>query len=167
MNEFWLFLLVFWWCMFNNKGKDFIACLKVLLLRVIFERKKKGQKRVKFQKENIFTGFSNLHSLDLCKFTNIIPKRFIEQNISYNWNSTLIFFFYFQSECLKHLLHNLRSDKGLLCDPALALNRDGTRASPSSKASSSKTLVNCEKGAQHLSVCGGSTSTNDTYKLGK
>jgi len=70
-----------------------------------------------------------------------------------------------KSECLKHLLHNLRSDKGLLCDPALALNRDGTRASPSSKASSSKTLVNCEKGAQHLSVCGGSTSTNDTYKL--
>ena len=31
---------------------------------------------------------------------------------------------------MKHLLHNLRSDKGLLCDPALALNRDGTRVSP-------------------------------------
>ena len=50
--------------MLNNKGKDFIACWKVPLLRVIFERKKKGQKRVKFQKENIFAGFSNLHSLD-------------------------------------------------------------------------------------------------------
>ena len=89
-------------------------------------------------------------------------------DIAYKSNSPLIYFLsLFQSECLKHLLHNLRSDKGLLCDPALALNRDGTRASPSSKASSSKTLVNCEKGAQHLSVCGGSTSTNDTYKLGE
>ena len=32
-----------------------------------------------------------------------------------------------QSECLKHLLHNLRSDKSLLCDPALALNRDSCK----------------------------------------
>ena len=33
----------------------------------------------------------------------------------------------FQSECLKHLLHNLRSDKGLIRDPVLALNRDSVK----------------------------------------
>jgi len=39
-----------------------------------------------------------------------------------------------KSECLKHLLHNLRSDKSLLCDPVLALNRDSVKTGKSSNS---------------------------------
>ena len=49
----------------------------------------------------------------------------------------MIVFFPFQSECLKHLLHNLRSDKSLLCDPVLALNRDSIKGKSSSNPSTS------------------------------
>jgi len=42
-----------------------------------------------------------------------------------------------KSECLKHLLHNLRSDKSLLCDPVLALNRDSIKGKSSSNPSTS------------------------------
>lgn len=39
-----------------------------------------------------------------------------------------------KSECLKHLLHNLRSDKSLLYDPVLALNRDSVKTGKSSNS---------------------------------
>ena len=45
---------------------------------------------------------------------------------------TIFLFSSFQSECLKHLLHNLRSDKSLLCDPVLALNRDSVKGKSNS-----------------------------------
>lgn len=88
-----------------------------------------------------------------------------------------------KSECLKHLLHNLRSDKGLLCDPALALNRDGTRASPTITNATSKTNANqlndftkkdnnCLAAAAALNNTGKgnhpnntSTTSSDTQKL--
>jgi hypothetical protein len=33
----------------------------------------------------------------------------------------------FQSECLKHILYNLREDRSALCDPILALCRDASK----------------------------------------
>ena len=50
------------------------------------------------------------------------------------------------------MLHNLRSDKGLLCDPVLALNRDGTKASPSAtKTANANTFVS-ENGPNSSSI---------------
>ena len=98
-------------------------------------------------------------------------------------NPFCIIFIFLQSECLKHLLHNLRSDKGLLCDPALALNRDGTRASPTITNATSKTNANqlndftkkdnnCLAAAAALNNTGKgnhpnntSTTSSDTQKL--
>ena len=109
---------------------------------------------------------------------------------TYKFHFVIFFYFFLQSECLKHLLHNLRSDKGLLCDPALALNRDGTRASPTTttnitgKGNSNNTnqqndftkkdnncstttaaaLNNTGKG-NHPNNTSSTTSTSDTQKL--
>ena len=56
---------------------------------------------------------------------------------------------FWQSECLKHLLHNLRSDKSLLCDPVLALNRDSNKGK-NSKVNSKETSTNNDQTAQKL-----------------
>lgn len=50
-----------------------------------------------------------------------------------------------KSECLKHLLHNLRSEKDLLCDPVLALNRDCVK--DNSAIGRFKTAVNASTAA--------------------
>lgn len=60
-----------------------------------------------------------------------------------------------KSECLKHLLHNLRSDKSLLCDPSLALNRDSCKGlKNSSKTGGSKeTSANDQTAHKLVALC--------------
>jgi len=64
-----------------------------------------------------------------------------------------------KSECLKHLLHNLRSDKSLLCDPSLALNRDSCKGLKNSSktgglASSAKeTSANDQTAHKLVALC--------------
>ena len=41
-----------------------------------------------------------------------------------------------QSECLKHILFNLREDRNALCDPILALGRDTTKVETNRTGSS-------------------------------
>ena len=69
-----------------------------------------------------------------------------------HFNKIPIFSSPFQSECLKHLLHNLRSDKSLLCDPVLALNRDSIKGKSLSNPSTSNSLT------ENSSTHGGKTS---------
>ena len=63
-----------------------------------------------------------------------------------------------QSECLKHLLHNLRSDKSLLCDPSLALNRDSCKGLKNSSktgglASAKETSANDQTAHKLVALC--------------
>jgi len=63
-----------------------------------------------------------------------------------------------KSECLKHLLHNLRSDKSLLCDPSLALNRDSCKGLKNSSktgglASAKETSANDQTAHKLVALC--------------
>merc|ERR1711953_996166 len=63
-----------------------------------------------------------------------------------------------KSECLKHLLHNLRSDKSLLCDPSLALNRDSCKGLKNSSktgglASAKATSANDQTAHKLVALC--------------
>ncbi len=49
---------------------------------------------------------------------------------------TSLVLFTFQSECLKHILFNLREDRNALCDPILALGRDTNKVEANRTGSS-------------------------------